>query len=295
MLKRTLCSLLLLSAALTRPVVGQTKESLLIGPGDLLHVSVFDNPELEQHVRVTDAGDITLLMGGTVSVSNKTPAETAKVVETALLQGHILIKPKVSVTVDQYETQSVTVIGEVKDPSFYRINTPTSIIEVLAMAGGVSDSADRRMLIERRGTHEKISYFLSNDAAVAAQTAVSVNPGDIVIVPKAGIVYILGDVSRPGGYTISDNEAKLSVLELVARAGGTNHSAVPSQAKLIHKTEQGYETTPLPLSDIQKGKRPDLQLQANDVIYVPFSYLRNIAMQGAGIAGSVATASIYRF
>jgi polysaccharide export outer membrane protein len=284
-----------LSAVLARPVAGQTTESLLIGPGDLLHVLVFDNPELDQHVRVTDAGNITLLMGGSVSVSNHTPAEAAKAVEFALLQGHILLKPKVSVTVDEYETQSVTVIGEVKDPSFYRINTPTSIIEILAMAGGVSDTADRRILIERRGTHEKISYFLSNDAIVAAQTAVSVNPGDIVIVPKAGIVYILGDVSRPGGYTITDNAAKLSVLELVARAGGTNHTAVPSHAKLIHKDEHGYETTPLPLSDIQKGKRADLQLQADDVVYVPFSYLRNIAIQGSGIASSVATASIYRY
>jgi polysaccharide export outer membrane protein len=295
MLKRTLCSLLFVSAVLTLPVAGQTKESLLIGPGDLLHVLVFDNPELEQHVRVTDAGNITLIMGGAVSVSNKTPAEAGKAIQDALLQGHVLLKPQVSVTVEQYETQSVTVIGEVKDPSFYRINTPTSIIEILAMAGGVSDTADRRILIERRGTQEKVPYFLSNDATVAAQTAVLVNPGDIVIVPKAGIVYILGDVGRPGGYAITDNESKLSVLGLVARAGGTNHSAVPSQAKLIHKTDHGYETTPLPLSDIQKGKRPDLQLQANDVIYVPFSYLRNIAMQGAGIAGSVATASIYRF
>jgi polysaccharide export outer membrane protein len=295
MLKRMLFPLLLWSVAIALPVAGQTKESLLIGPGDLLHVVVFDSPELEQHVRVTDAGSIPLLMGGSVPVSNKTPADAAKAVEDALLHGNILLKPKVSVTVDEYETQSVTVIGEVKDPSFYRINTPTSIIEILAMAGGVSDTADRRILIERRGTHEKVPYFLSNDATVVAQTAVLVNPGDIVIVPKAGVVYILGDVSRPGGYAISDNEARLSVLELVARAGGTNHTAVPSHAKLIHKTENGYETTPLALSDIQKGKRSDLQLQANDVIYVPFSYLRNIVIQGSGIASSIATASIYRY
>ena len=231
MLNRTVVTSLLLSAACTLPVAGQTKESLLIGPGDLLHVVVFDNPELEQHVRVTDAGNIPLLMGGGVNVLEKTPAEAAKAVEDTLVHENILLKPKVAVTVDGYETQSVTVIGEVKAPSFYRINTPTSIIEILAMAGGVSDTADRRILIERRGSREQVPYFLSNDATVAAQTAVAVNPGDIVIVPKAGVVYILGDVARPGGYTISDNQARLSVLELVARAGGTNHTAVAIAGK----------------------------------------------------------------
>jgi polysaccharide biosynthesis/export protein len=295
MLKRILGSLLLASSLVALPVMGQAKESLLIGPGDLLHVIVFDNPELEQHVRVTDAGNITLIMGGAVAVTNKTPADAAKSVEEALLKGHILLKPKVAITVDEYETQTVTVIGEVKEPSFYRINTPTSIIQVLAMAGGLTDIADRSVLIERRGTNEKIPYFLSNDPAEAVKTAVVVNPGDTVIVAKAGVVYILGDVARPGGYTLTDNEAKLSVLELVARAGGTNHTAVPSHAKLVHRTETGYETTPLPLSDMQKGKRPDQFLQKNDMIYVPFSYLRNVALTGSGIAASAASASVYRF
>jgi len=294
MLKQILCFVLLASAVSTQPVLGQKPESLLIGPGDLLHVTVFDTPELEQHVRVTDAGSIPLLMGGGVSVTNRTPAEAAKVIEAALLEGHILLRPKVSVTVDQYETQSVTVIGEVKDPSFYRINTPTSIIEILAMAGGLTDAADRKLLVDRRGTHEKVTYFLSNDATVATETAVYVNPGDTVVVPKAGIVYILGDVTRPGGYAINDNEDNISVLELVARAGGTAHSAVPSHARLIHKTEQGYLSTPLPLSDIQKGKHADLELQANDVIYVPYSYLRNIANNGSSIGASVAVAAVYR-
>lgn len=273
----------------------QPKESLLIGPGDVLHVQIFDNPNLEQHVRVTDAGDITLIMGGKVHVAQCTPAQAASVIEAALVSGRFFLHPKADVVVDSYETQSVTVIGEVQDPSYYRINTPTSIIEILAMAGGLTTAADRRITIERRGTHEQVPYFLSNDPSIAAKTAILVDPGDLVIVPKAGVVYILGDVNRPGGYTISDNEAKLTVLELVARAGGTTHSAVPSKAKLIHKTDSGYVTTPLQLSNIQKGKSPDFALATNDVIYVPYSYLKNAANQGSSIASSVAGASIYRY
>jgi polysaccharide export outer membrane protein len=94
---------------------------------------------------------------------------------------------------------------------------------------------------------------------------------------------------------MTNNANQLSVLELTARAGGTNHSAVPSHARLLRKSGSGYVQLPLPLSDMQKGKRPDLPLQADDIIYVPFSYLRNFSVQGSGIAASVGSAAVYRF
>lgn len=77
---------------------------------------------------------------------------------------------------------------------------------------------------------------------------------------------MLGDVARPGGYTMTNNEAQITVLQLVARAGGTNYSAVPSHAKLIHQNEKTYMKEPLPLSAMQKGKRADVPLQADDII-----------------------------
>jgi len=166
---------------------------------------------------------------------------------------------------------------------------------VLTLAGGLTDLADRKILIERQGTGERVLYFVSNQAGVAMDTAVKVNPGDTILVAKAGIVYVLGDVGRPGGYTMTNNEAQISVLELVARAGGTNHSAVPSHAKLIRKSGGGYIEMPLPLSAMQKGNRADLPLRADDIVYVPFSYIRNFGMQAAGIAGAVGSAAVYRF
>jgi len=124
---------------------------------------------------------------------------------------------------------------------------------------------------------------------------VKVNPGDTIVVPKAGIVYVIGDVARPGGYTMTNNEAQLSVLELIARAGGTTHTAVPSHARLIRKSSSGYVDIALPLSDMQKGKRADFALQADDMIYVPFSYLKNFAVSGSGIVASAGSAAVYRF
>jgi polysaccharide export outer membrane protein len=271
------------------------KESLLIGSGDMLHVQVFDTPELDQHARVTDMGDLPLVLGGNVRVAGLTPAQAALAIDDALTKGQFLLRPKVTVTVEEFATQKVSVLGEVKAPGAYAINTPRSVLDVLTLAGGLTDVAERKVLIERRGTKERVPYFVSNQADMALDSAVQVNPGDAVIVPKAGIVYVLGDVARPGGYTMTNNDAQITVLQLVARAGGTNHSAVPSRAKLIRKRGTGYIEEPLPLSAMQKGERGDLRLSADDVIWIPFSYLRNLGMQASGVAAQVGAAVVYHY
>lgn len=291
---RFMC-LLTLGIAMGPFATAQQNESLLIGPGDMLHVQVFDTPELEQHARVTDAGELPLVLGGNVKVSALTPSGAAHSIEAVLQQGHYLLYPRVLVTVDEYATQKVTVLGEVRAPGAYSINTPRSVLDVLTLAGGLNDSADRKVLIERRGTKERVPYFVSNKPDVALDTAVQVNPGDSIIVAKAGIVYVLGDVARPGGYTMTNNDTQLTVLELVARAGGTNHSAVPSHAKLIHRSDGKYIEEPLPLSAMQKGKQADLALKADDIVWVPFSYMRNFGLQASGLAASLGSAAIYQF
>ena len=273
----------------------QAQESLLIGPGDLLHVQVLDTPDLEEHARVTDAGELPLILGGNVKVAALTPEEAAHAIEKVLLHGHFLLHPEVLVTVEEYATQKVSVLGEVKVPGAYAIDTPRPVLDVLTLAGGLTALADRKILIERHGTGEKVPYFVSNEPGLALDTSVKVDPGDTVLVPKAGIVYVLGDVDRPGGYTMTNNDAAITVLQLVARAGGTTHSAVPSHAKLIRKTDSGYVEMPLPLSKMQKGKRADIALQPNDIVYVPFSYMRNFALGASGLAAAAASAAVYRF
>jgi polysaccharide export outer membrane protein len=296
MAKHSWCVLATLAATLVAvgPAWAQ-KESLLIGAGDMVHVQVFDTPELEQHVRVTDLGELPLIMGGNVHVRHLTPAQAAHAVENALLEGKFMRHPKVAITVEEYATQKTSVLGEVRAPGAYAINTPRSVLDVLALAGGLTDLADRNLVIERRDTKARVPYFVSNHADVALDSAVEVNPGDSIIVPKAGVVYVLGDVARPGGYTMTNNDAQLTVLQLVARAGGTNHSAVPSHALLIHKKNNAYIEEPLPLSAMQKGNRPDRALQPDDIVWVPFSYLRSFGAQGSGILSSVSSAAVYRF
>jgi polysaccharide export outer membrane protein len=166
---------------------------------------------------------------------------------------------------------------------------------MLALAGGVTAAADRRITIKRHGVDgQKISYFLSNNANTALDKDVLVYPGDTVLVEKAGIVYVLGDVRSPGGYVMDDNQSQLSALQMVAHAGGLNKTAVPSRARLIRKKPDGtFDERRIQIAKMQKGKEPDVALEPGDIVYVPFSYIKGIGLGAAGITASVASAAVY--
>jgi polysaccharide export outer membrane protein len=197
------------------------------------------------------------------------------------------------VVVDQYATQEVTLIGEFRTPGAYPIETPRPILDVIALGGGLSDSADRDIVIERRGDQSHpIHYNVNNKAEQAIREQVMVNPGDTVVVAKAGIVYVLGDVNRPGGFTMSNNESKMSLLEALAIAGGPAKTAKLNHARLIRKVD--HSEMQISLGDIQKGKRPDFPMAPGDILYVPFSYSKSLIItSSAGIAGAAGAAAIY--
>jgi polysaccharide export outer membrane protein len=277
------------------PAVGQPQSgnSLLISPGDELHISVLEMPEMEQNPRVTDAGDIPIVGIGNVRVANLTPAEAATQIHDSYVSSHYLNHPQVSVVVDQYATQEVTLIGELKTPGAYPIATPRPILDVIALAGGLNDSADRDVSIERHGDQSSsIHYNVSNNADRAIKDQVLVNPGDTVVVAKAGIVYVLGDVNRPGGYTMSDNESKMTLLEAISAAGGAEKTAKLGHARLIRKSD--HTETEVSLGDIQKGKKPDFAMAPGDIVFIPFSYSKNLFItSSAGIVGVAGAAAIY--
>jgi polysaccharide biosynthesis/export protein len=272
------------------PAAIAENESLPIGPGDALHIVIFDTPELEQHVRVTDSGDLPLMLVGTIHVGGLTPGQASALLNQKLVSGHFMLAPQASISVEQYATASVSVLGEVKLPGSFVITAPRTALDMIAMAGGLTPAADRHVTIKQKGQADNsIQYFLSNDATKAIKDDVLVHPGDTVVVPKAGVVYVLGDVRSPGGYVMNNNNGKLTVLQMVAAAGGTNNSALLSRARLVRKQSDGtYSTTPLQLGEMQKGKQPDLPLYPSDIVYVPFSFIKNAAV---GSTGGIVTAS----
>lgn len=270
-------------------------ESVLIGPGDLIHLQVFDAPEFDQSARVTDSGMVPLLLGSPVKVAGLDVSDAARVIEQALETGKYILHPHVAVTIQDLVSNKVSVIGEVKTPGSLALQTPQSILQVIAMSGGLLDTADRNIVIQRHDTQEKVHYMLSNTANAAFDNSTIVYPGDTVYVAKAGIVYILGDVRMPGGYTMTNPESQVTILQLVARAGGLNVTAVSERAVLIRKSKDGYVQMPLQLAKMEKGKLQDRLMQPGDVIYVPFSYLKNFAVNAPGVTAAVGSAAVYRF
>jgi polysaccharide export outer membrane protein len=272
----------------------QSIESLLLGPGDLITVTVFDTPEMNQEVRVSDSGEVRLQLVGDVKVGGQTAGAAAKSIEDALISHNIMKVPQVTVKVKDFATQNVSVLGQVKNPGPYEITTPQTVLKVIALAGGLNEDADRKITIQRHDQpDQRVEYYMANNADLAVKNSVMVNPGDTVIVPRAPVVYVLGDVARPGGYTIATNDSKLTMLQLISMAGSTNKTS-KSNLRLIRKEADGQQKEiPVQLAAIQKGKQPDIQLQQGDIVFVPFSWMKNTAMSAANIAASATGASIY--
>ncbi len=273
--------------------MAQTTESLLIGPGDMLHITVFDTPELEQHARVTDDGNVPLVFLGNVHVAGLTPEGAARLIEKDLVDKQYMKHPQVTVNLDSLGTQGVLVSGQVNHPGSVQIDTSKTVLDVLSLAGGLTEVADRHVTIERHGTGERVQYFLSNNPEEAFDHSVLIHPGDKILVPKAAVAYMLGDVYRPGGFAFTNNSSQLTALQMVALAGGTQPNAMPSNAQLIRRNGDGFTKTKIQLSDMQKGKIADFVLQPDDIIYVPFSYMKNIALNAAQIASAAGSSAVY--
>jgi len=290
---KNLRALLLVLFAVTANSPAQN-ESLLIGPGDLLHLQVYDTPEMEQRARVTDAGNIPFSFLGTVNVSGLTPEQAAAQIERRLVAGGVMLHPQVSVRVESYATQNASVMGQVVKPGTYEIDTSRKVVDLLAMAGGLTDMADRHITIQRSGPHKQnVVYYYSNAATAALSDDPMVFPGDTVVVPRVAVVYVLGDVLKPGGYPMITNNSNMTVLQAIALAGYANHTAAVGKSKLVRETPAGVQEIDLEVSLMQKGKKPDVALLPDDVIYVPFSFLRNVGINGQGILASATSAVIY--
>jgi polysaccharide export outer membrane protein len=273
---------------------GGAKSDLRLGPGDLIHVTVYDMPELEQHLRVSDQGTVTLSLIGSVKAEGLSADQLSQEIAAKLREGEYAKRPSVTVMVDEYTTQGVTVIGEVARPGVIPVYSSRDLLDILSSAGGLKETASTEILIRRRwsdGEPERIQ--LGRDSKSLSGQIVKVNPGDQVIVPLAGIVYLLGDLNRPGGYVMSEN-GKLTLMQAMAMAGGSTRTAAENNTRLVRSTANGYEEKTISLKDIMLGKEKDVELQPKDIVYVPFSHMKNFLLGTQSILGAATSASIIR-
>jgi polysaccharide export outer membrane protein len=268
--------------------------TLKIASGDLLHITVFDVPEMTQEVRVGPNGKAQLALIGDMTLAGMTGQEAAEAIASELRNRKLLLRPQVNVLVKEYASQGVSVVGEVQHPGVYQVLGSRTLLDLVSMAGGLTNVADTRVTVKRRGgAEERIMVRLrTDDAETSLSNNVQVYPGDLIVVPRAGIVYVLGDVNRPGGFVMQDS-GKITLLQALAQAGGASKTASLNKAVLMRRNDKGYESTKLHVGRIERGQDPDLELHANDILFVPNNRLKNILNGTQNVATSIGSASIY--
>lgn len=267
-------------------------EEMLIGPGDLLEISVFGAPESVKTVRVSSDGSVTYPFVGSVHVASMTVRQAEAAMAKKLQEGGYYNNPNVSILVKEYATQGISVLGEVQKPGIYPLMGPRQLFDAISAAGGLTPKAGRTVTIIRRGhPNEPETIPLTSDNNPANNPAIY--PGDTVSVSKAGIVYVVGNVNMPGGYVMENPD--LSILQAVALAQGVKANSSANNSKLIRKVSGGQQEIPIKLNDILSSKAPDMKLKPDDILFVPSSPGASAAKRGLEAALQTLTGlAIYR-
>ena len=273
--------------------------SLPISFGDLIQVSVFDSPDLSGPQRVDSKGSVELPLGGSIKVSGLTAAEAGNTIAARLKDAGILLEPHVTVSILEYQSQGVTITGEVRSPGVYPLLGNRTVLDMIAMAGGLNENAGRVASVFHRGDPANVQQVPLN---VSVQTPESIEasnfkllPGDTISISRSGVVYVIGDVGRPGGFLVEHND-RLSVLQALALAQGANQTAALNDARLMRKDSTGQHLMiEFSLKKVLNGKASDPLLSDGDVLYVPLSTRKLYTLKGIEAAiGAASGIAIYR-
>jgi polysaccharide biosynthesis/export protein len=289
-----------------------------IGSGDVLHIAVFEVPDLTLDVRVTDTGDISFpLIPGRIAVAGLTPYEVQTKLAQLLIANGLVSHPQVSVFVKEQNSEPVNVVGAVGHPTVYQVERPTTLLEVLAAAGGISPDAGGEVIVTRPVVNdtpsEKPASITTDPAPDAKKITIRLqdlletgNPvynipvygGDTVTVPHAGVVYIMGrGIVSPGEYVLQGHGETVTILRAVALAHGLTGFS-KGNSSVIMRTDPvtgRRELVHVRLKDIEKHKAEDISLKSNDILYIPDSAGKKALARGTEAALGIGTSlAIYR-
>jgi len=280
------------AGAADRASPGEPSSFLKLGAGDLIEVSVYNVPELTTKARVGNSGDIYLPLIDYVHIAGLTAEEAQALLEKRLNDGGFVRNPHVTIFVDESSSQGVTLLGEISKPGIYPDLGDHKLYEILSEAGGFTQTASRKVTIIRRNQPQPINVSLPRNLGDDLSGNVEILPGDTITVPRAPIIYVVGDVGRPSGLLVDNGS--LTVLQAIALAGGTNKTAKMGGVRIIRKGPAGMTETRIELKKMLEAKSPDVPLQGDDILFVPISGARVAAGRTLEAAMSMATAvSIY--
>src|SRR5580698_7551751 len=271
--------------------LGETPTSALrLEAGDLVDVGVYNVPELTTKARVSTKGEIYLPLIDYVHVAGLTAEEAEGLIQKRLADGGFVKSPHVTLFVDQYASQGASVLGEVARPGVYPVPGQQRLFDLISVAGGFTEKAGRSIAITHRDQPDKpITVPLTRNVTDDPESNIPILPGDTIIVHKADLIYVVGDVGRPSGFLMDSGH--LTVLQAIALAGGTTRIAKLGGVRILRKGPAGISETPVELKKILRAKAPDLTMQADDILFVPTSTAKIIAGRAMEAAMQAATAA----
>lgn len=239
-------------------------EEYLVGPGDVISITVYDNDDLATKVRVSTSGTIVMPLIGQVEVQNLTVnGITDKI--TSLLANGYLVSPQVNVFVEEFRSKKAVMLGSVRTPGLIELSGPTNFLELVSKAGGLEKDAGDTATIQRKKDKEATAVIVVDLVALIQKGDLSQNmqiqDGDTVFVSKAGMCFITGQVESPGTYACGEDT---TVLKLVALAGGFTGKASKSGINLVRIVDNEKK--------IYKSVDLYTALKHNDVVVVPESF-----------------------
>jgi polysaccharide export outer membrane protein len=248
-----------------------------IAPGDFLDVSEVHTPEFHSAVRVSPSGTVTLPLIHDVQVGGMDEQTAAHAIEAALVAQGMLLHPQVSVLVTSYAGQDVSVLGEVVRPGVYPYTLHHRLLDLISAASGLAPSAGRLVNIFHRDDAKTPHPVVLDPSGTdtEADHNPELVPGDTVQVSRAGLVFVVGDVQRPGGFPV-DPAQGLTVVQALSLAWGPTQNAAMSKAILIREQKGGRTLTSLNLKRMLHGQEPDQLVRDRDILFVPDSAARNL-------------------
>ncbi len=277
-----------------------------VGNDDLLGIAVYDAPELSGTVRVDSTGEIRLpMLRQDIQAAGLFPADLEKSIASALIRDHVLVDPVVTVTVVEYRSRPISVVGAVRNPVTFQATGAVTLLDAISQAGGLTENAGPEILVsEKSGDSNASAAPLVRRipvrgliGAVDPSLNLVLQGGEVIRVPEAGKFYVLGNVHRPGAFSITDGSAS-TVLKALALSEGLDHFS--GHIAYIYRSEVasgGRNEIPIELKKIMDRKAPDVPLLPNDILYVPEATGRKATLTAldriSGIGATVGTTLIY--
>lgn len=272
-----------------------TKGDALISPGDLLSIAVFDTPEFSGTIRVSNEGNLTLPLVGSLHLAGLSAANAGLLIRQKLIDGNFVKDPQVNVSFVDFINQSAVVLGEVMKPGAVPVLGSRTLWEIIGAAGGINPAAANSLVIIHRADPSHPLHLAINwDRDLSTQPNPLISPGDTVQIPRAGMVYVVGEVGKQGAFPILHE--KMTLLQLVSLAEGVKYTSKSHEARLIRTKPGGREIYKIDIPELLKGKTPDIELRNDDIVYVPNSISKVIITRG--IVAAIAVSSslvVYRF